>query len=60
MAKPYVASSLAYDYPALPAEGGDELCAGDDWEAPGQAGNGSVRLTTPISRLRPSSRSPSM
>ncbi len=56
-----MAASLAHDDPASLAQGCDELRARDDREPLArQAGSGSVRLTIPMSRLRPSSRNPSM
>ncbi len=61
MAEPNMAASLAHDDPASLAQGCDELRARDDREPLArQAGSGSVRLTIPMSRLRPSSRNPSM
>lgn len=54
-----VAAALTHNYPAKLSKGRDQLCAGDDWEAPAQPGNVSLRRTTPVSRDRPSSRIPS-
>jgi hypothetical protein len=54
-----VSAALTHSYPAKLSKGRDQLCAGDDWEAPAQPGNVSLRWTTPVSRDRPCSRIPS-
>ena len=60
MAQPDVAASLADNLPADSFECADELRAGDDRQPVGHAGSGSLRRTTPVSSVRPSSRRPSM
>ena len=59
VAQTHVATPLTGHDPTELAQRGDQLVAGDNWEAPAQAGSGSVRRTTPMSRARPSSRRPS-
>lgn len=54
-----MAFALPYGDPAELAKGRNQLRAGDDREPAAQAGNGSLRRTTPISRDLPSSRIPS-
>jgi hypothetical protein len=57
--EPDVAAALTNLLPADPLERLDQLGAGDDRQALGHAGIASTRRTTPVSTLRPSSRSPS-
>lgn len=57
--KSNMAAALPYGNPAELGEGRDQLRAGDDRKPPAQAGNESLRRTTPISKDRPSSRIPS-
>lgn len=59
MLEEYVAAPLSHCNPADLAECGDELSAGDDRQPFAHVGRDSLRRTMPLSRERPSSRSPS-
>ena len=59
MAETHMAAALTDHDPSQLAERSDQFRPGDDRKAAAQAGSGRRRRTIPISRERPSSRSPS-